>query len=200
MIRHFMEGLSQNPCEAELVKLSDIDLKFCTGCLRCNMLGKCSLSGDEWNRLVEKMDAADVIVFASPIYFHHLTAQMKKFIDRFRSLVKIRITENGLIHSPVKVWNKEIVLMFTMGTPDDVDAKPAIELFHFIAEFLNSGKENHMLLGRRLAVTKQIDMNQEELEVLYQKLGLKKETAELDFHRNQKLISECVQLGAQLSR
>jgi multimeric flavodoxin WrbA len=60
------------------------------------MIGRCGRPGDEWQEIKEKLDLADLVVFASPVYFHHVTAQLKKLIDRFRSLFHVQITETGL--------------------------------------------------------------------------------------------------------
>ena len=94
---------------------NDIKIKHCTGCLRCNILRRCSLRDDDWEGLSQEILEADVLVFASPIYFHHVTAPMKTIIDRFRSFVHVQITENGIKHTPHQLWNKDFVLLLPMG-------------------------------------------------------------------------------------
>ena len=121
-------------CEYFIVH--DLDLEFCRGCLRCNLLGRCSIRGDAWESLSRKILEADVLVFGSPVYFHHVTAQMKKVIDRFRSFIHVEITESGLKHTPWATWEKDFVLLLTMGSSDDSDARPAIDMFEFMASVM----------------------------------------------------------------
>ncbi|MFR2534634.1 MAG: flavodoxin family protein [Clostridia bacterium] len=43
--------------------------------------GKC-FQKDNLNEILEKVIQADVLVFATPIYFYSITAQLKAFLDR----------------------------------------------------------------------------------------------------------------------
>lgn len=199
LINHFVSGTEINKAKVEHVFVDELNLNYCCGCLRCNMIGRCGKPGDDWEAMVEKMESADVIVFASPIYFHHITAQLKKLIDRFRSLVHVQITGSGLIHTPVKKWNKELVVMFTMGSPDDADAQPAIEMFEFINEFLSPDKPLHVIKSTRLAVVNQLDMTKEELNTLYGKMKIDQELVEHDYLKNRLITEMCFNLGVKLT-
>ena len=70
--------------EFEYVFLKDINLQTCRGCFACLSKGEpfCPLQ-DERAALQAKMDAADGVVFASPVYVYNVTGLMKNFIDRF---------------------------------------------------------------------------------------------------------------------
>jgi multimeric flavodoxin WrbA len=199
LIEKFVEGAAINTENIDVLETHSLELQFCTGCLRCNLVKRCSLRNDDWNSIVEKMDHADVIVFASPVYFHHVSASMKKVIDRFRSLVHVQITKDGLIHTPRKEWDKELVLMLTMGSSDDIDAKPVEELFEFIRKIMAPGKELHILKGTRLAVTNHIIKSKEELEELYTKMDIPVELAEKDAETNLSLLNRAKDLGNKLT-
>mgnify|MGYP002626505234 CR=1 FL=1 len=69
----------------EFVTLKDKDIKFCKGCLACQKLGKCVIN-DDANEITSKMKDADVIVWATPIYYYEMSGQMKTLIDRANSL------------------------------------------------------------------------------------------------------------------
>lgn len=199
LIKHFVRGAETNTDHIELIQIDKLDLDYCLGCLRCNMIGRCGRPGDDWQRISEKMDRADVIVFASPIYFHHVTAQMKKLIDRFRSLFHVQITETGLIHTAVKEWDKKVVLILTLGSSDDKDAQPAIDMFRFLLSVLSPGKELYVIKGTRLAVTNQLEMTGDELAKLYGKLKLSKDLAAQDHLQNRELAKTCSDLGEKLT-
>ena len=83
LLAELLRGVRDNGGEAQELVAQDLNLKYCTGCLRCNMLRRCALRGDDWPSLSRQIHQADALVFASPVYFHHLTAPLKKIIDRF---------------------------------------------------------------------------------------------------------------------
>ena len=67
--------------EAELLCLGDCDLRFCRGCKRCYADGDC-FQRDDVRVILEKMEAAEVLVIASPSYWGDIPGQFKVFIDR----------------------------------------------------------------------------------------------------------------------
>jgi len=71
--------------EVEFVTLKDKEIKFCKGCLACQKLGKCVIN-DDVNEITLKMKSADVIVWATPVYYYEMAGQMKTLIDRANSL------------------------------------------------------------------------------------------------------------------
>jgi multimeric flavodoxin WrbA len=81
----FRQGV-QKECAAEFeyVWLKDIDMKPCKGCYVCFQHGeeKCPHRDDDISSIVKKMDEADGVVFASPVYSNNVSGQMKMFIDR----------------------------------------------------------------------------------------------------------------------
>ncbi|UAL58336.1 flavodoxin family protein [Clostridium sporogenes] len=77
-----------NSIEADKVKVSvytarDININRCEGCSGCFLTGKCFLDEkDDMKIIKEKMLKADIIILASPVYAHHVSGDMKIFIDR----------------------------------------------------------------------------------------------------------------------
>ena len=71
--------------EVEFVSLKDKKIGFCKGCLACQKLGRCVID-DDANEITAKMKEADVIVWATPIYYYEMSGQMKTLIDRANSL------------------------------------------------------------------------------------------------------------------
>ncbi|HBB92579.1 MAG TPA: hypothetical protein DC042_12900 [Bacteroidales bacterium] len=199
LLEQFLKGAKTGRTIAEELRTQDLNLEYCSGCLRCNILKRCSLRGDDWESLSHKILESDVLVFASPVYFHHLTASLKKVLDRFRSFTHVQITETGLIHTPHQIWNKDFVLLLTMGSPNAKEAQPIIELFQFMAEMLGDGNRLHVICGTRLAVSRQVIRTEQELLELYPKLGLPATLAKQDYLTNQSVLSECEALGERLA-
>lgn len=199
LLDKFTRGTEASGVITEIIHADSINLENCKGCLRCNILKRCSLRGDDWEEISQKILKADVLVFASPVYFHHVTAPLKMIIDRFRSFVHIQITESGLIHTPWAEWNKDFVLILPMGSSDDIDAQPVIDLFNYMCSIMGPNNHLHVIKGTRLAMVKQVSKTVEELEVLYGKLSLPLKLAQSDAVRNKHLLDECYELGEELA-
>lgn len=69
----------------EYISLKNISLKFCIGCLACQRTGKCVIN-DDVRHYLEKISNADIIVFATPIYYYGMSGQLKTFLDRLNPL------------------------------------------------------------------------------------------------------------------
>jgi len=199
LLRAFLSGTEENGSDAELFHPHKLKLKECTGCLRCNVLKRCSLRDDEWGEISSKIVESDVLIFGSPIYFHHVPSAMKKLLDRFRSLVHVRVTETGLIHTPYHEWNKDIVLILSLGASQIDDAQPVIDLFSYLSKIMGPGNRLHVLTGTRLAMINQVRHSEEDLIALYRKMGLPAKLAADDFIKNSELLVECHELGKRLS-
>ena len=163
LLQSFENGLQAAGGCMETVDAQDCKLKPCRGCLRCNLIKRCAVKNDDWPVLSEKILAADVLVFAGPIYFHHVAAPLKMIIDRFRSFMHVRITEQGLVHTPWHEWNKHFVLLLTMGAPTDEDARPVVELFEYITGVLGPENRLSVIAATGLALVGQIRMSAEQL-------------------------------------
>lgn len=76
-----LEGARSTGAQAEKVVLSELHIRPCTACEGCADGVQCVLD-DDMRPLYTKLEEADVIILASPVYFYGVTAQMKAFIDR----------------------------------------------------------------------------------------------------------------------
>ena len=81
----FMKGAKDANNLVEKVELYDKKINFCLGCLACQKSGQCVIK-DDANAIVEKMRDADVMVFATPIYYYAMSGQMKTMLDRSNPL------------------------------------------------------------------------------------------------------------------
>lgn len=81
MIRMIGEGLSREGIVLEEIFLTDKEIAYCIGCAVCLEKGKCWRKDDHAG-ITDALFSADGIILASPVYFKHVTAQMKTFIDR----------------------------------------------------------------------------------------------------------------------
>ncbi|MDE6762979.1 MAG: flavodoxin family protein [Oscillospiraceae bacterium] len=81
----FIRGAEESGNIAEKVTLYDKTIGFCKGCLACQKTQKCVIR-DDANEIADKMLTADVIVFATPIYYYEMCGQLKTILDRANPL------------------------------------------------------------------------------------------------------------------
>ena len=81
----FIRGAKEAGHQAEKVSLRDKKIGFCKGCLTCQKTGHCVIK-DDAAEIVQKMLNADVITFATPIYYYEMSGQMKTMLDRANPL------------------------------------------------------------------------------------------------------------------
>lgn len=81
----FARGTRDAGNDVELLTLHGKEIKFCLGCLSCQKTGKCVIK-DDIAPIVEKMHDADVLVFATPIYYYEMSGQLKTVLDRANPL------------------------------------------------------------------------------------------------------------------
>ena len=67
--------------EVEIVDTYQLNVGPCLGCGACECHKGC-IAKDDSNRIVDKLVAADMIVFATPVYWWGITAQMKMVLDK----------------------------------------------------------------------------------------------------------------------
>ena len=77
----FLRGAADAGHHTEKISLRGRNIQFCRGCMACQKLGRCVIS-DDAAEISQKMHDADVIAFATPIYYYEMSGQMKTLLDR----------------------------------------------------------------------------------------------------------------------
>ncbi|MBN1177449.1 MAG: flavodoxin family protein [Dehalococcoidales bacterium] len=81
MVEEALAAAREAGAETDIFLVHDKTIAGCDGCGSCFKTGKCKIK-DDMQELYIKMEAADGILFGSPVYFHDYTAQAKAIIDR----------------------------------------------------------------------------------------------------------------------
>ena len=70
--------------EVESIYLFDKNIKGCLACAKCKDTPDkvACIQKDDASEILDKMVAADLVVFTSPLYFWGLAGPLKTFIDR----------------------------------------------------------------------------------------------------------------------
>lgn len=85
LVNSFANGAIAAGNNVEIINVRELDLKFCTGCMFCGGRNRCSQT-DSMNELYPKIGLADVLVFATPVYYYSVSGQLKTFLDRLNPL------------------------------------------------------------------------------------------------------------------
>ena len=81
----FAGGAREAGHSVETVRLREKQIGFCRGCLACLKLGRCVIQ-DDAVEIAAKMHDADVLVFATPVYYYSVSGQLKTMLDRANPL------------------------------------------------------------------------------------------------------------------
>lgn len=65
-----------------MADVAHADIHPCTGCIHCGYEGPC-VQKDDVEGIREKILEADMLVFATPLYYYGMSAQLKTMVDRF---------------------------------------------------------------------------------------------------------------------
>lgn len=131
----FLRGAKDAGCNAEKIFLADKKINYCTGCGFCNTNNntKCA-QNDDINEIMDKMEASDVIVLSTPIYFYTISGQLKTFIDRICS----RYTH---------LKNKEIYYIMTAADASNGAAEYALGEFNGLLACLENPEEKGFIFA-----------------------------------------------------
>lgn len=94
----------------------------CRACNACGMNGPCVIK-DDFEALREKLVAADVIAFATPMYYFGFSAQLKAVIDRFYALA-------GRLHAP-----KRCVLLMAYADTDARKRGVLVDYYRMLLDY-----------------------------------------------------------------
>lgn len=125
LCQKFIAGAAAGGAETQLFSLYDLDFKGCRGCLSCKFRnnpdsGLCRIP-DSLRPVLEAVDACDILVLASPVYYHNVTGEMRSFMERlffpYTSYDDFQQVSSSA---------KQVLMLYTMN----VDSE-SMEKFHY---------------------------------------------------------------------
>jgi multimeric flavodoxin WrbA len=102
---------------------ADKKIKGCLQCMKCFSKGEACSVPDDFNALAPHVEQADVIVFATPLYWFSFPAQLKAALDKFFSFLIGKRT--------LKI--KECALLVCGGDTDESKFEGIIRSYQLIA-------------------------------------------------------------------
>lgn len=115
--RAFLSGMG---CDAERVNVIDKKIAPCMGCFYCFEHSGC-VQRDDMDELIERIVAADVVIWSTPLYCYAMPSHLKALIDRLLSLSNLTMTtdERGRTeHTMKREVATRFVLICGCGFPD----------------------------------------------------------------------------------
>lgn len=121
LCKPFMQELAQNNITTDYVTIADKKIAPCKGCYACQQVSGeygCPTQ-DDMQMIVDRIQKADIIVFATPIYIWYCPSQMKAVLDRFYGMNKYYGKGKG------SLWQeKRVALITTHGYDAQYGAEP----------------------------------------------------------------------------
>lgn len=85
LLKKAVEGARQAGAEVHEVFLREHKISPCLEIYQCIKTGECAIR-DDFPAILEKLEASDGIILASPIFFYTVSAHTKIFMDRCQAL------------------------------------------------------------------------------------------------------------------
>lgn len=131
----FLKGALESGHQAEKIFIRSKKIAPCSACYYCkDHGGKCAIN-DDMSEILDKMQAVDVIVMASPVYFYSIDAQMKAVIDRS-------------VARWTNIPGKEFYYIMTAAEDSGDVMDCTLECFRGFARCLNESQEMGVIYGK----------------------------------------------------
>ena len=145
LAKEFIRGVEETGHSIQIIDAAHANVHSCIGCIHCGYDGPC-VQQDDVDGIRQKILAADMMVFVTPLYYYGMSAQLKTLIDRFcafNSSIQRKKMKSALL---AVAWNSD------NWTFDALEAH-----YKTLVKYLNL-KDMEMVLGAgcgALAMTQQ---------------------------------------------
>ena len=129
----FLAGAVEAGHQAEKIVLAEKKINYCTGCYDCRSTGQC-VQKDDMAPILDSMEAADVIVLATPGYFYNMCGQLKTMIDR--GVARYR-----------KIADKEFYFILTSGNGKKAALEPVLVGLRAVLSCYPGAKQKGVVYG-----------------------------------------------------
>ena len=87
LVSAVLEGAASNGSATGKVYLYDVEISPCLDCRACKSEPHRCILKDDMQLLYQKLEAADAIIFGTPLYWYGPSAKMKLLLDRLRPFI-----------------------------------------------------------------------------------------------------------------
>ena len=134
MLDQLVEGMRDAGAEVDVVNLREKKINPCIGCFACwtKTPGKCIQKDDMTADLFPRWLAADLAVYASPLYYHTVNGAMSIFRERTLPAIQpfFETDDEGHLFHPLRTRVPPAVWLSVCGLPHDTE-------FDALSDYLN---------------------------------------------------------------
>lgn len=124
LAEQFIKGAEEQGHEVFRFDCAFKQVEPCRACNHCGMNGPC-IFNDDFQELRPRLIEADMVVFATPMYYFGISAQMKQVIDRFYA-----------INGQIKGARKKAVLLKAYADTSRKEAEPMLVHYRTLMDYL----------------------------------------------------------------
>lgn len=135
LVEEFSRGARAAGHTVERIDVARAGVRPCTGCVACGYGAGPCVQHDGMDDVRRKVLGADMLVFATPLYYYGMTAQLKAVIDRF-------CADNGAISSK----RLKAALITVAWNADDWTFEALVSHYQTLCRYLSMSDEG-MVLG-----------------------------------------------------
>lgn len=164
LVNCLTDGLSG---EVEILSLDNrTDIKPCRDCRYCFSHARCCIQ-DPMQEIYEKLDAADAVIFAAPVYFYNIPGSMKAVLDR------LQVYWASVVRGDKKPAHKKGGILLVGGAPESPGQfAGAIQTLQYMLDDLGAVCEGIVTMGGsdKKGLADRADV-QEKIRALREKLN-----------------------------
>jgi NAD(P)H-dependent FMN reductase len=147
LIGKIFEGAEAAGATCELVTLSRQKINRCLACDKCqkteHYLRCVHEDKDDVKAIFDKMAAADIIIYASPVYVFDMSSLMKTLLERMHGTADcsdLRVSKSGLLfhHINGQISSKPFVSLICCDNVEDETPKNIISYFRTFSKFMDA--------------------------------------------------------------
>jgi NAD(P)H-dependent FMN reductase len=129
LVDEILRGASEAGASVEKIVLSRLDIAPCRACDACRKTGQC-VQRDDMPALLEQMQASQVWVLGTPVYWFGPSAQLKAFVDRWYTTTAEKSTFD--------FQGRRVILAMPMEDHDPAGARHAVGMLTLSVEWLKA--------------------------------------------------------------
>lgn len=145
-VDELLQGATEAGAQCEEITLAKLRINRCLSCYRCQK-GEPRLvcvynDKDDMAAVLGKVAAADIVIFATPIYMMNMSGLLKAFLDRLYSTMDVSDVKlsSGLIHHHINpaISSKPFVVLTVCTNVEDEAWKSVTSYFRTYAKFMEA--------------------------------------------------------------
>ncbi len=148
-IDKLLQGAADNGAECEVVTLARLKINRCLACLQCqtqaHYLHCVHEERDDVHAIHDKMAAADLLIYGTPVYLYTMSGLLKLFLDRLYGISDVsdmQLSEAGLVHHHINpaVCSKPFVTLVVCGNIEFESTQNVLSYFRTYSRFMNAAQ------------------------------------------------------------